>query len=164
MVFCKNNMKPCISIASLSLLLRFLSWGLILWRAKENKLLSRSNLFPHMMWINFFKRIGSHSEHWENIPRESSLMWVQQLSQQPGKQETVKSTLNQRESQPPAIHRSSFHSTFPRYCNLSRSPHGLDYSNIYCREPGRFCFSGMAQHKELGLDILRDLIHYLSTQ
>lgn len=71
--------------------------GPILWRAKENKLLSGSNLFPHMMRIKFSWRTGSHSEHWEEFTsRESILMWVQEQRPQPGKQEIVRPALNQR--------------------------------------------------------------------
>lgn len=109
MVFCKiNNPKTLHFYSIIIIIIKIFLIGSILWRAKENKLLSGSNLFPHMMWIKFSWRTVSHSENWEEIiSRESLLAWVQQQRQQPGKHEIVRPAFNQREHPSPAAHRSS---------------------------------------------------------
>lgn len=99
MVFCKNKNMKTLHFYSIIIIIKIFIIGSHSMRAKENKLLSGSNLFPHMMWIKFSWKTGFHSEHWGQIlTRESILMWGQQHRRQPGKQEIVRPTLNQRES------------------------------------------------------------------
>lgn len=99
MIVCKNKNTKTLHFYSIIIIIKICIIGSHLMRAKENKLLSGSNLFPHMMWIKFSWKIGFHLEHWGQIlTRESILMWVQQHRRQPGEQEIVRPTLNRRES------------------------------------------------------------------
>lgn len=99
MVFCKKKNMKTLHFYSIIIIIKIFIIGSHPMRAKENKLLSGSNLFPHMMWIKTSWKTGFHSEHRGQIlTRESILMWVQQHRRQPGELEIVRPTLNQRES------------------------------------------------------------------
>lgn len=110
MVFCKKKNMKTLHFYSIIIIIKIFIIGSHPMRAKENKLLSGNNLFPHMIWIKISWKTGFHSEHGGQIlTRESILMWVQQHRGQPGEQEIVRPTLNQRESsQAPTSHWQSF--------------------------------------------------------